>query len=403
MKISNNAHLTYCTNIHPGASWAAVLESLQYTLAVKRQFTEQPFGIGLRLSAQAAEQLGTGPELEQFKAWLAKHHCYVFTMNGFPYGGFHGTVVKDQVHAPDWTTSERIAYTNLLFDQLAYLLPTELEEGGVSTSPISYRFWFETAEALEEAKREGARNLIKVVQHLVAIKERTGKSLHLDIEPEPDGILENSTEFLDFYNDILLPMGGKILRRELSCSLEEAQAKIREHIQLCYDVCHFAVEYESPEAVIATIQSHGIRIGKIQISAAIKTLLTSDAASLEDIARSLTPYNESTYLHQTVFHTTSGELVKYPDLGPALKSLDHADYTELRTHFHVPIFTDTYGALQSTQSEIVDVLKLWKAAPFSNHLEVETYTWDVLPDNNQLKLTDSIFRELDWVLQVLNS
>ena len=145
----------------------------------------------------------------------------------------------------------------------------------------------------------------------------------------------------------------------------------------------------------------GIKIGKIQISAAIKTKLKTEGKSRKKAKISLLPYNESTYLHQTVFKTKKGKLEQFPDLGPALEVIDNPKYTELRTHFHVPIFTDIYGNLQSTQDEIIKLLHLWKDKPFTNHLEVETYTWDVLPDNNQLTLTDSIYRELDWVVNTI--
>lgn len=402
MKITKKGHLTYCTNIHPGETWPAVLKSLNHSLVVKQKLSpKQPMGIGLRLSAQAAEQLGTGEKLKAFKQWLKRNNCYVFTMNGFPYGGFHGKIVKDKVHAPDWTTKERVIYTKLLFDQLAILLPKGMD-GGVSTSPVSYRFWHTSPDKLKKATLKGAKNILKVVVHLAKIKAKTGKVLHLDIEPEPDGVLENSKEFFDFYEKVLLKIGIPYLNKKLGLSKGAAKTTILEHIQLCYDVCHFAVEYESPKPILKKLRKKGIKVGKIQISAAIKTNLAGNKKANRKIKKALLPYNESTYLHQTVFKTQNGAIDQFPDLGPALAVMDNPNYTELRTHFHVPIFTETYGPLQSTQDEIVKLLRLWRNRPFTNHLEVETYTWDVLPDNNQLELTDSIYRELDWVVKTIN-
>jgi len=400
VQISDKGHLTYCTNIHPGETWPAVFGSLVNALQVREQlgWTES-FGIGLRLSAKASRQLKEGPALAAFQDWLQEKNCYVFTMNGFPYGQFHGKMVKDRVHAPDWTTRERVEYTIELFDLLATLLPAHLPEGGISTSPLSYRWWHETEEKKQEVRNIGARHLAEVTAHLVQLKAQTGKSLHLDIEPEPDGLLENSTEFLDFYEQDLLTTGVESLRQKLGCTAAEAADHLREHIQLCYDVCHFAVEYEDvAETVLRKLENMGVRTGKIQISAALQTTLDSDP---KDILEALAPYDESTYLHQTVCRRADGELVKYPDLGPALEALPAEDFTELRTHFHVPIFTDTYGKLRSTNRHIVDLLSIWRKAPFSPHLEVETYTWDVLPDNNQLGLTESIARELQWVRKQL--
>ena len=95
-------------------------------------------GIGLRLSNQAARELAEPPTLLAFQKWLGQHGCYVFTINGFPYGRFHGGRVKEQVFAPDWSTRERLDYTNLLFDLLAQLVPAGVE-GSVSTLPGSFK------------------------------------------------------------------------------------------------------------------------------------------------------------------------------------------------------------------------------------------------------------------------
>lgn len=397
MKISEAGHLSYCTNIHPGESWKEVFESLQYTLAVKKAIADQvPFGIGLRLSAQAARDLGLGRDFQAFQEWLKAQQCYVFTMNGFPYGGFHRTIVKDQVHAPDWTTVERVEYTRLLFDQLALLLPDDISEGGISTSPLSYRFWHKSEKDLEAAILKSCSNLIFIVAHLKRIHQETGKLMHLDLEPEPDGILENSEEFIHFYEEVLLREGAKLLSKREGISQDTAEADIRRHIQLCYDVCHVAVAYETHDTVIQRFQEKAIQIGKIQISAAIKAQLNKDNRAI--IQKSLSPFNESTYLHQTVFRKKDHSLVKYPDLEPALEAMKQPEFEELRTHFHVPIFTEGYGALSSTQEDISEVLRIWKQKPFSQHLEVETYTWEVLPETLQAPLTESISRELQWVL-----
>ena len=396
MQISPGHHLTYCTNIHPGETWAEVQRSLQHVLAVKRQLGHPgPFGIGLRLSAQAAQELA-GPQVKRsFREWLAENDCYVFTLNGFPYGGFHGEVVKDAVHRPDWTTRERVAYTTRLFDLLADLLPEGLTEGGISTSPLSYGPWFGENTAARQAATEAAvLNLMEVVLHLVRLKERTGKSLHLDLEPEPDGLLNDSRDLIRFYTEVVLTTGLDWLHYQLRTTRAEAEAAIREHLTYCWDICHVAVAYEQPAEVLASMRAAGIRVGKLQISAALKAQLAEDR---KDICRALAPYDEPIYLHQAVMRDRAGGLTAFPDLAPALAVLEEKKYDELRTHFHVPIYTDSYGLLRSTNDAIVETLRLWKADPFTHHLEVETYTWDVLPDHQRLGLTESIVRELEWV------
>lgn len=399
MQLPNGTHLSYCTNIHAGESWPAIFESLkQYCLPLKAALSpDQPFGIGLRLSNESSETLTDAVVLADFKAWLQEHGLYVFTMNGFPYGAFHFAVVKDKVHQPDWTTPERLAYSKRLFDILAVLLPEGMD-GGVSTSPISYKFWHKTPAALEEAKRVACRHMIDLCAHLVRLKQVHGKSLHLDIEPEPDGILEDSQGFIEFYNHYLIGKGRRLLAAQLACTEEEAEAAIREHLQLCYDVCHFAVGFESPSDVIQAMSKEGIRTGKIQISAALKASLSSQSEQRELIQEELRPFNESTYLHQVTMQDVEGKLTHYPDLAEGLQQLANPQFKELRTHFHVPIFAEAYGLLSSTQDEIVKTLALWKGQPFTQHLEIETYTWEVLPDDLKLDLRDSIEREMRWVL-----
>ncbi|MBB4080661.1 sugar phosphate isomerase/epimerase [Lewinella aquimaris] len=386
MHLPPHGHLTYCTNIHPGETWTEVKESLRHVLAVKEKLTGgKAFGIGLRLSAVAARQLSEPTALADFKHWLANHDCYVFTMNGFPYGGFHGEAVKDQVHTPDWSTRARVDYTKQLFDILAELLPEGMD-GGVSTSPLSYKPWLANlgGGAQEQRTSQMDSHVLEVIDHLAAIYAHTGKDLHLDIEPEPDGLLENSTEFLDFY-DRMLANGN--------------ENQVRRHLAICYDVCHFAVGYEAPADVLNKLQNAGIRIGRLQISAALKADLTDDRQAVHD---SLLPYDEPTYLHQAALRRSDGSVDQFPDLAPALEVMADPEYRELRTHFHVPIYADRYGVLESTNDAIRDSLRIWNAAPYTPHLEVETYTWDVLPDHQRLSLTDSIVRELQWVMDQLS-
>lgn len=403
MKVKDNAHLTYCTNIHSGESWKEVFASLQkYTLAVKAKISPSaPFGIGLRLSNESALTLQEGGELAVFKQWLKENDLYVFTINGFPYGNFHGKEVKAQVHAPDWLSRERVDYTVMLFNLLAELLPDEVV-GGISTSPLSYKYWFEGEVESSEAKRKSCAHLMEIVVHLVQLQQISGKQMHLDIEPEPDGLLENSADYIDFYKSYLLKEGLTILMEKLNCTAVEAEKYIREHLQLCYDVCHFSVEFEAAEAVIRSMEERGLKIGKMQISAALKCSVDSNESRAEMI-RQLTQFNEPVYLHQAVLKKRTGELLKFQDLKPGIAAMKNADFEELRTHFHVPIFLSYYQGLSSTQDDILAAMNLWMKKPFTSHLEVETYTWDVLPAQLLMDLKQAIQRELSWVLALIES
>ncbi len=396
-----HGHLTYCSNIHAGESWDDHFKKLQENIPlIKNEVSpERALGIGLRLSNEASLELIREDNLAIFKQWLKENDCYVFTMNGFPYGGFHNTVVKDKVHAPDWTTPERVAYTIRLAHILAELLPQGME-GGISTSPLTYRFWHEDAN-LPYIFNKATMHLLEVVDQLVQIKQSTGKNIHIDIEPEPDGLLGEGKEFLDWYTSYLLPLGTRHLAQLFGCSDEIAAFYIKEHIQLCYDVCHFAVCYEDHAAIIEEIKKAGIKTGKIQISAALKAGLPEDADKRKPVIDAFTRFNEPTYLHQVVAKQKNGQLKRYADMPDALKEADSVSSTEWRAHFHVPLFIEGYGVLQSTQKDIEQVLAIHHQQPFTSHLEIETYTWEVLPDEKRLPITQSIIREMQWVIDLL--
>lgn len=398
MLVGQNSHLSYCTNIHAGESWEAVLKSIEtYCIPLKKKVSPNaPFGIGLRLSYQAASELASDDNLLQFKDWLSQNELYVFTINGFPYGNFHNEPVKDKVHLPDWTSHDRLNYTQLLFTILAQLLPDGIE-GGISTSPLSYKHWYKTEASLIEAKQIATKQLAAVVVQLVKIYEREGKMMHLDLEPEPDGIIENSDEYIAFFEDYLLQEGASVVASLLSCNLQEAKEHIRNHIQLCYDVCHFAIGYENSEAVIQKMEKHGLKIGKLQISAALKCSASANV-SIDALQECLRTFDEPTYLHQAVIKTVDGKLLKFNDLNKGIEAMKRDDFKELRTHFHVPIFIEDYQLLQSTQNDIITILESWLKNEFTQHLEIETYTWQVLPLHLQTDLTESIERELKWVM-----
>jgi len=398
MKLGN-FHLSYCSNIHPGESWAATFENLKiYIPEVRNRLAVSgAFGIGLRLSNEASLILEKPEKLKEFQDWLKTENAYVFTLNGFPYGDFHRQVVKEKVHFPDWTTADRTDYTIRSFRILAELLPKGID-GGISTSPISYRHWFKTQDELDQAMQTATRNLLAVVMELALIEKATGKHLHLDIEPEPDGILENSDEMIWLYTDWLIPVGLPFLCDQLKISAADAEKLIKRHIQVCYDVCHFAIVYEDPAATFAKFAAEGIQIGKIQISAALKVLIPESIEARLDTIQKLQPFVESTYLHQVVGRDQNQKLTSYSDLPEAIEKLTNTKDEEWRIHFHVPIFLENYGSLSSTQAAIKIVLdQILKNTRYTNHLEVETYTWEVLPEDTKLTLGESISRELAWV------
>jgi len=399
MYINNAHHLTYCTNIHPEKNWVDLFAILESTIPqLKKEISpDRPFGIGLRLSDYSSKEILEEKNLMKFKKWLEENDLYVFTMNGFPYGLFHNKVVKDDVHKPDWTTIERVEYTKRLCRILSVLVPKGIE-GGISTSPLSYKPWHVEEKKIEHIYKTSAIHLAMVAEEMLRIRKDSGKVLHLDIEPEPDGLLENSSEALDFYEKYLFPYGIEYLVKHTSISPALAEDALRTHIRICYDICHFAVAYENHREAITKFEKAGIRIGKIQISSALKAQFKGDKAKDKIIFDEFRRLNDPTYLHQVIERDMDNCIHQYRDLPVAMSASDLSKVKEWRMHFHVPLFVKTYGKLTSTQKDVLEVLEILKEKRITDHLEVETYTWEVLPESLKEDLKASIARELKWVL-----
>lgn len=391
-------HLTYCSNIHAGESWPEHFEKLQqYIPAIKKEVSpDKPFGLGLRLSDIASKTLYQPESLNKFKQWLEANDVYVFTMNGFPFGSFHHTAVKDLVHAPDWLSQERVDYTIRLAEILSQLLPDNME-GGISTNPFTYRHWH-PEEDWDNVFKTATLHLLHVVDALIKIRKEKKILIHIDIEPEPDGLLDNGKEFLNWWDNYLLPIGIPYLQDKWQYSTAVSESVLKDHVQLCYDVCHFAISYEDHAGMINELERRGIKTGKIQISAALKGLFDKNNAG--ELTQAFKHFNEPVYLHQVVAKKKDGTLLKYRDLPQALENGLESDVVEWRAHFHVPIFIESYNVLQSTQADIKKVLQLQKEKAFTPYLEVETYTWEVLPQDMRLPMDQSISRELNWIINL---
>ena len=400
MEYSNKYHLTYCTNVHPAENWEATFQSIKFhSLPLKAKLApEKNFGIGLRLSDLAAKELLSKDNLKEFKEWLVKHGLYVFTINGFPFGQFHGSRVKDDVHKPDWTTEERYNYTLNLVEIVSNLLPEYVETGSISTSPVSYRFWETNLGKKEEIIKIACRNFARIAEKLHHLKQEKNITITICIEPEPDGIIESSSEAVKFFLEELIPVAGEYLQEKLNVSFDTARKILLEHITVCYDVCHSALLYEDPEEVFEAFEKAKIRIGKIQLSSAIKFFPGKEDSQRKLFYNKLADFADSVYLHQVVARKAEG-FERYPDLGPALENIFTTEAEEWRIHFHVPIFIENYNEITSTQDYLKKVLELLKEKPYSRHLEIETYTWEVLPKEMKLELVDSIEREYKWVLE----
>lgn len=399
MKLDQGLDLTYCTNIHAADGWDDVRQNLErYCPALKARISpHSPFGIGLRLSAAEATELADPLRLREFRAFLDDQDLYVALLNGFPFGSFHNRSVKAQVFAPDWRDPRRVHYTLRLLEILKQILPSG-EDGGISTLPLSYKPWVALGKG--EQWRTIVGNLVTVVVAMVRAEQETGQHIHLDIEPEPGGLVENSKEFIDFFQGWLLPVGAPLLALQLRVAEEEAASHLRNHICVCFDTCHFAVEFDEAESALASLEAAGIRIGRVQISSALEIDVPEDAEGREHLRAALARFADPIYLHQVVEQNGGGTCSQYADLPEALASLTSpgSRCRRWRVHFHVPLFTPQYTAFGSTQHEIGKVFRRLEQKSFTRHLEIETYTWNVLPEECRNQLLDSIEQEYRWVL-----
>lgn len=382
-------HLTYCTNIHPGESWSEIRGNLvEHVPRVKAAVAPgQDFGVGLRLSARAAGELAAADARDDLRGLLAAEGLYVFTINGFPYGPFHGTPVKADVYQPDWSTRERLDYTNRLADLLAGLLPTGVD-GTVSTVPGTF------GPLADATRREQiVSGLLDHAAHLVGLRERTGVKVRLAIEPEPCCMLETVAETVDFFTASLRGADAeRHLAEAAGLSRADAADALADHLTVCLDTCHAAVEFEDASGCLALLDDAGVGVSKIQVSAGLKL---ADATPAR--AERLRDFADDVYLHQVVA-CHEGELARWVDLPDALDALEPDAAPEWRVHFHVPLWLGELGdGLSTTRDFTAEILRAQCDRGRPAHLEVETYTWDVLPERHRATpIAEAIARELDW-------
>lgn len=389
--MSTASALTYCLNIHPAETYEDIISTLEGpVLGVKTLVSpDQSFPIGMRVSGQALEVLSEPQKRAQLKSVLSGLDMKAISMNGFPYGPFHGTPVKEEVYLPDWRSDIRLDYTTGLID----LMTDISDEKWMSLSTVPGCFKSNAAGAEESM----ANRFIAAAAHAVKAERETGKTVALAIEPEPCCFLETIDETIRFFETYLY--GASAVRQLSELTGESVQASeelLRRHLGVCYDVCHAAVEFEDAAKSLGDLQAAGIPIHKLQLSAALR-VPNVDASS----RKALVKFEEPTYLHQVVSRNSEG-LTRYTDLSEALARKDTADGEEWRVHFHVPIFLDDLGELGTTQAYLAEILAQHRQTPISPHLEVETYTWGVLPDRMRTStIEEAVARELTWVMDKL--
>jgi len=385
-------HLSYSTLVHPADDWEQIWTSLNtYVPKVKERFARnERFGVSLRLSAKSAETLAKNQaEREKLKKFLGDNNMYLYTVNAFPYGAFKGTVVKEQVYEPDWRSEERTQYTINVADVLADVAPREVLPS-IQTAPLGFKPRVTGADVVASY----TDHVLRVAAHLVALEARTGVTVTLGLEPEPYCFLETTDETVEYFTKHLYTgASAEKLAKLAGLPIAEAIAALRRHVGIVYDICHLAVEYEDITQSLQKLVDAGVPIVKLQEAAALHIPQVTQAA-----VDTLKRYSKTIYLTQTI-EKRDGKFTKYLNLEDAFAAWDKSPGPrEWRTHIHVPVFLEDLGQFRTTRFAIEDALKFHKRKPLSRQLEIETYTWDMLPDNLKTgDIVEYVCRELEWV------
>lgn len=345
-------HLGYCTNVHPAEDLPGILAQLDtYAVAVRRALDTDRLGLGLWLAAPVAAALAADPAARRrLRHELTVRGLEVVTLNGFPYAAFQAPVVKGAVYHPDWTTPDRLAYTLDLARVLADLLPDDAARGSISTLPLAWRTPWDTGRA--EAAR---RRLDALATGLAAVERETGRAVRVGFEPEPGCVVESTGQ-----------------AREVLSAMDT------DRLGICLDLAHLACAWEEPVEALGRLRDAGLPVVKVQVSAAVEA--PDPAGSAEALRR----WVEPRFLHQTRSAGCAGA-ADPADPAYAADDLDAALDARLpgawRVHYHVPLHAPPEPPLRSTVPVLRAALAALYAGPAAgcDHLDVETYTWGVLP------------------------
>lgn len=371
-------HLGYCTNVHPAEDLAGILGQLdRFAVPVRERLGSDRLGLGLWLAHDVARELAADrAAVARLRAELAARGLEVVTLNGFPYRGFHAPVVKGAVYHPDWTTADRLAYTLDLADVLSVLLPDDVPHGSISTLPLAWR------EPWDGARRAAAGERIRALEAGLAERAvRDGRPVRVGFEPEPGCAVE---------------------------TVEQVEAELAGFagglLGLCLDVCHLAVAFEDPADVLARLAAAGLPVVKVQASCALQAADPADPAVREALAG----FCEPRFLHQTRERASSGAVSTADDLGEALAGPGALPGgAPWRVHFHVPLHAPPQPPLTGTSDVLERTLGLLLGgeAALADHIEVETYTWSVLPaaqrPDGDAALAAGIAAEVAWAAGTL--
>lgn len=378
--------LGYCTNVHAGTDLDSIRANLdRFAVPVRTSvFGTQPMGVGLWIPAEASRSLVAGDTAAQFADWLRQRSLTPYTINGFPYDNFHQPVVKHRVYDPPWWEKSRLEYTRDLATILGHLLPAE-QTGSISTLPLGWPNDKVGSAAIEQS----GLHLRQLAEHLESIEKSSGRRIVVAIEPEPGCLLDRAEDVVAFFEKHL------------------PDSNHRRYLAVCHDICHSAVMFEDQANVLGRYAAAGVTVGKVQVSNAIEVDWSyMSTARRQEAMEQLSNFAEDRYLHQTGRCGHAGGFSLAEDL-PQIVHEDAAALTDAcwRVHFHLPVFLERFGHLNTTREAIATCLTILASADapnFTGHTEIETYAWGVLPEAMRKRgLVEDIASEMRWLKQLL--
>ncbi|MDR7275816.1 metabolite traffic protein EboE [Catenuloplanes atrovinosus] len=346
-------HLGYCTNVHPAEDLPGIVAQFDsYAVPIRERLGVPVLGLGLWLAAPVAAGLAADrAAVHRLRSELAARGLEVVTLNGFPYQAFQAPVVKHAVYHPDWSRPDRLRYTMDLAEVLAQLLPDDARRGSVSTLPLAWRTPWD-----EDTRRRCRDNLDALAGGLAALERRSGRTVRVAFEPEPGCVVESTAQAVTHLREV-----------------------DTERLGVCLDLAHLACAWEEPREAVARLDAAGVPIVKVQVSAALES---ADPRADEAVLRG---YVEPRFLHQT--RSRAGRATD--DLDEALSTVDDGPW---RVHYHVPLHADPIPPLRATTGVLADALTVLAGGDTArcDHLDVETYTWGVLPPERRPSTPDEL-------------
>ncbi len=388
-------HITHAGVIKPVTSFADIQTTIQGSLAPINQAIsdDSPIGVSVRLSQAAlADDALTA---ESLRAVLEANGLALHGISAVSIGGG----AKEQVHQPDWRTEERLGFM-FPATNLAAEFATPEQEIGITTNALSYRRWVDVDMPGNWAAL--TLNVIRMVQHLAGIRDRTGVTLHIDLEPEPGSVLRDTADVVTFFRQWLLPRGGAMLSDRVSLGEASAAELILRHVRVALDTAHAAVVWDDAATSLDAFAETGIQIGRLQVSSALEVEVPSDPESQTVFTEHLATFASPTLLQQVVAQQ-DGEIVRrYDDLPDAMAMVAESAGQTWRIHTHAPLIADRYGGFASTRQDTAAWLREIAARGIDvGMIELRSANWDVVPHDDRGPLESMIMREAEWVREQL--